>query len=271
MSMNFCSLASGSSGNCQYVATENTHLLIDAGLSGKYIRNALENIDVNPDQIEGILISHEHSDHVKGVGVLMRRYGMKLYVNEGTWSAMKHKVGEVDEDNVIFFKNNGVLRIGDLTVKPFSISHDAADPVGFSLTSEHAKVCVATDLGVANEGIIDEICDCDLLMIEANHDEEMLKMGKYPYYLKRRILSEDGHISNEYAGALVVRAAKAGRVNQVLLGHLSKENNFPELAYETVRQVVETSNIQVGVDLNIDMTYRDRVSRLYKIRRPQQP
>ncbi len=267
MSMNFCSLASGSSGNCQYVSSETTHLLVDAGLSGKYIKNALDNIDVDPDIIHGILVSHEHSDHVKGVGVLMRRYGVKLYVNELTWSAMKHKVGEVNEESIIFFKSNESLTIGDITVKPFSISHDAADPVGFSFSIETAKVCVATDLGVASDEIVKEISDCDLLMIEANHDEEMLKMGKYPYYLKRRILSEDGHISNEYAGELVVEAARGGRVNQVLLGHLSKENNFPELAYETVRQVVENSNIEVGVDLKIDMTYRDRVSRLYKIKR----
>lgn len=267
MSMNFCSLASGSSGNCQYVSSEKTHLLVDAGLSGKYIKNALENIDVDPEQIHGILISHEHSDHVKGVGVLMRRYGVKLYVNELTWNAMKHRVGEVNEEDIVFFESNKGIKIGDIDVKPFSISHDAADPVGFTFAVESAKVCVATDLGVADDVIVEEISDCDLLMIEANHDEEMLKMGKYPYYLKRRILSEDGHISNEYAGGLVVEAARAGRVNQVLLGHLSKENNFPELAYETVRQVVENSEIEVGVDLNIDMTYRDRVSRLYKIKK----
>ncbi|WP_430884453.1 MBL fold metallo-hydrolase [Fusibacter sp. JL216-2] len=267
MSMNFCSLASGSSGNCQYVSSETTHLLVDAGLSGKYIRNALENIDVDPEVIHGILISHEHSDHVKGVGVLMRRYGVKLYVNELTWKAMKHRVGEVDDNNIVFFKTNEKFMIGDIEVKPFSISHDAADPVGFSFCIETAKVCVATDLGIASDDILSEIGDCDLLMIEANHDEEMLKMGKYPYYLKRRILGEDGHISNEYAGGLVVEAARRGRVNQVLLGHLSKENNFPELAYETVRQVVEDNNIEVGIDLNIDMTYRDRVSRLYKIKR----
>ncbi len=267
MSMNFCSLASGSSGNCQYISSDITHLLVDAGLSGKYIRNALENIDVDPESIHGILVSHEHSDHIKGVGVLMRKYGLKLYVNQLTWNAMKHKIGAIDEEQVVFFKTNESMTIGDIQVKPFSISHDAADPVGFTFSIESAKLCVATDLGIADEQIVHEICDCDLLMIEANHDEEMLKMGKYPYYLKRRILSEDGHISNEYAGSLVVEAAKKGRVNQVLLGHLSKENNFPELAYETVRQVVENSQIQVGIDLNIDMTYRDRVSRLYKIRK----
>lgn len=131
MSMNFCSLASGSSGNCQYVSSETTHLLVDAGLSGKYIRNALENIDVDPEVIHGILISHEHSDHVKGVGVLMRRYGVKLYVNELTWKAMKHRVGEVDDNNIVFFKTNEKFMIGDIEVKPFSISHDAADPVAF--------------------------------------------------------------------------------------------------------------------------------------------
>lgn len=265
MALQFCSLASGSSGNCQYVSSDTTKLLIDAGLSGKYIRTALESIDVDPAEINGILVTHEHSDHIKGVGVLMRKYDMHLYVNEGTWLAMKGKIGTINEEKVIVFENDQAFTIGDIEVKPYEISHDAADPVGYTFSAKGAKVCIATDLGIACDRVLSEMMDCDLLMVEANHDVEMLKMGKYPYFLKQRILGENGHLCNEYTGELVIEAVRGGRVNNVLLGHLSRENNFPELAYETVRQIVEQNDIQVGIDVNIDMAYRDRISRFYKI------
>ncbi len=265
MSLHFCSLASGSSGNSQYVGSDTTKLLVDAGLSGKYIRTALESIEVDPSTIEGILVTHEHSDHIKGVGVLMRKFDLRLYVNEGTWLAMKAKIGKIDEEKVTIFENDVPFVIGDIEVKPYGISHDAADPVGYSFQSKGAKVCIATDLGEACERIVGEMQDCDLLMIEANHDVEMLKMGKYPYFLKQRILGEHGHLCNDYTGELVTEAIRGGRVNNVLLGHLSRENNFPELAYETVRQIVEKNDIEVGIDVNIDMAYRDRTSRYYRI------
>lgn len=266
MSLKFCSLASGSSGNCQYVATDKTGLLVDAGLSGKYIKAALENIDVDITTISGLLVTHEHGDHIKGIGVLMRRYGVPLYITEETWKAMSKKVGKIDEEKVIFINKNEEVEIGNIIVKPYEVSHDAADPVGYTFKYEQSKVSIVTDLGYITDEIMNEIKDSDLLLIESNHDEEMLKMGSYPYYLKRRILSEIGHLSNNSAGEIVVNAARHGRVKNVLLGHLSRENNFPELAFETVKNIVEASSIEVGVDINIDMTYRDRVSRFYNIK-----
>lgn len=267
MSLKFCSLASGSSGNSQYIATDSTGILVDAGLSGKYIKGALENIDVDISTITGLLVTHEHSDHIKGIGVLMRRYSVPLYITEKTWEAMKTKIGEVSPDKVIFIDKGTEFEIGDITVKSYEVTHDAIDPVGYTFRYKDMKVSIATDLGHITEEIINEIKDSDLLLLESNHDIEMLKMGSYPYYLKRRILSEHGHLSNVTCGETVVDVVKRGRVKNVLLGHLSKENNFPELAFETVKNIVEASEIKIGEDINIDMTYRDRVSRLYNIKR----
>lgn len=265
MGINFCSLASGSSGNCQYIASGGTRLLLDAGLSGKYIKAALENIDVNADTIDGILVTHEHSDHIKGVGILMRRHKMPLYVTEKTWEAMNTKIGKIDPDMVNIIDNGASFAIKDIVVTPYEISHDAADPVGYTFKDETSKIGIVTDLGVVTESVLEAVRDCDLLMLEANHDEEMLKMGSYPYYLKRRILSEIGHLSNDVAGEIATEVIKNGSVSNILLGHISKENNFPELAYETVKGVLAANQIEVGVDVNVDMTYRDRISRLYKI------
>ncbi len=265
MALEYCSLASGSSGNSQYIATNDTCILLDAGLSGKYIKTALENVDRDIDRVEGVLITHEHSDHIKGVGVLHRRYGINIYATELTWDAMKTKIGKIDEDKVILFDPDLPFQVGDINVKPIRISHDAVDPVAFSFESKEAKLSIATDLGIYDEALIDHIKDSSLLVIESNHDVEMLKMGKYPYYLKRRVLSEHGHLSNDLAGEIAARVVQEGRVNNILLAHLSKENNFPELAYETVNEVLKESGIEVGKDINLDMTYRDRVGKIYKV------
>jgi len=177
MSLDFCSLASGSSGNSQYIATKDTHLLLDAGLSGKYIETALKNVDIDIRKIQGILVTHEHSDHIKGVGVLHRRYGMEIYTTENTWEAMRTKLGKIDEDKVKLFEPTKVFEIGDIQVDPFSISHDAVDPVAFSFCTHNAKLSIATDLGVWDESILNAIKDSDLLVLESNHDVEMLKMA----------------------------------------------------------------------------------------------
>ena len=266
MSIEFCSLASGSSGNAQYIASQETSLLLDAGLSGKYIESALKNVDIDIRKIKGILVTHEHSDHIKGVGILHRRYGMEIYTSNKTWDAMLPKIGKVDLEKVHFFNPGEAFDVGDIQVDPFSISHDAIDPVAFSFRTHNAKLSMATDLGIWDDEILNEIKDSDLLVLESNHDVEMLKMGSYPYYLKRRILSEVGHLSNDSAGELITRVVKEGNVKNVLLAHLSKENNLPELAYETVRSIVEENGIQVGTDINIDLTYRDRVGKIYKIK-----
>lgn len=267
MSLKFCSLASGSSGNCQYIAANSTRVLLDAGLSGKYIKNAIDSISEDITKLSGILVTHEHSDHIQGVGVLMRRYNLDVYANQSTWDAMLPKIGKVDPDRVKVIENGVPFAIGDLEVKSIGISHDAADPVAYRFSDGVSRLAVATDLGTMTEEILKELLQVDFLMLESNHDIEMLKMGAYPYYLKRRILSEVGHLSNDNAGEIATLAVQGGRVQNILLGHLSKENNFPELAFETVSGVLRENHIHVGTDVCLDLSYRDRVGRVYSIGR----
>ncbi|BEP30396.1 MBL fold metallo-hydrolase [Helicovermis profundi] len=265
MGIEFCSLASGSSGNCQYIGTDKTGILLDAGLTGKYIKNALYNIGVDPLSIEAVLITHEHSDHVKAVGILMRKFGYKLYITEKTYEQVKLKIGKIDESKVIIIKKNDAFFIGDVNVKTYEVSHDAVDPIGYTFAKDNNKISVVTDLGVVTKYVLGEVKNSDLLLVESNHDKEMLMVGSYPYYLKKRIVSDDGHLSNEAAGELIKETVLNGNVKNVLLGHLSRENNFPELALKTVKNILEENNIIVGKDVNLDMTYRDKVSRFYKI------
>lgn len=265
MTLEFCSLASGSSGNCQYIGSDKTKLILDAGLSGKYVTNGLLSINVDPASVNGILVTHEHTDHVKGVGILMRKYGWELYVNESTWNAMESKMGKVDHEKIHFIEKGKEFTIGDIKILPFEISHDAIDPVGYSFMKGQGNISVLTDLGIVTDEIIDVVKHSDLLVMESNHDIEMLKIGPYPAYLKKRILSERGHLSNVDAGKLIGKIMEYGKVKNVLLAHLSKENNFPDLAYETVRQELETRDILLGKDINVELTYRDRVSKIYRI------
>lgn len=265
MAITFCSLASGSSGNCQLIGTEQTKLLVDAGMTGKYIKESLENINIRMDEINGILLTHEHSDHISGVGVLMRRFKIPLYISEKTWSKVSSKVGTVDVNLVHVVENIDSFEIGDFKIKSIPVMHDAVDPRCYTFSNGKYEIGIATDLGTVSQDIIEAFKTCDLLMLESNHDEMMLKTGRYPYLLKRRILSEYGHLSNEDAGYVSKELIEYGRVKHILLAHLSKENNFPELAYETVKSIITSSGIQIEVDVQLDMTYRDRVGKLYRL------
>ncbi|QEK13484.1 MBL fold metallo-hydrolase [Crassaminicella thermophila] len=268
MGLTFCSLASGSSGNCQYISSDTGSLLVDAGLSGKRIQQAMEVIGKEMEKICGILITHEHNDHIKGVGILSRRFNIPIYANNNTWKEIKDKIGKVDEENIRYFKTGEEFYIEDIKIKPYSISHDAVEPVGFSFYHDDAKISIATDLGYADETVRKEIQGSDLLILESNHDVEMLKMGRYPWYLKKRVMGNYGHLSNEAAGEVIAEMMEGNNpITHVLLGHLSKENNFPELAFETVKNVLASRKIKVGLDINIDLTYRDQVSNIYNIKK----
>lgn len=263
--MEFCSLASGSKGNSQYIASKKNGILVDAGMSGKYIENALKKVDRNFEKIKGLLVTHEHSDHISGIGVLMRRYKLPLYVNSKTWDMMKDKIGKIDESKINIISKDKAFSIGDLIIKPYSISHDAIDPIGFTIENNNKKIALATDLGYAPDEVINKIKDVDLLFIESNHDVEMLKAGKYPYFLKRRVLSMEGHLSNDEAGRVAKEITRYGRVKDILLAHLSGENNFPELAYETVKGILKDADIEVNRDINLHMTHRKDASKLFNI------
>ncbi len=263
MTMLFCSLASGSSGNCHLINNGKNSILVDAGLSGKRIENKLKEIDVDPMSLTAILVSHEHTDHISGVGVLSRRYNIPIYANKGTWEGMNTRIGEIKENNIRCFNSTDDFNIKDFNIKSYDIPHDANEPVGFSIRRNNIKVSIVTDLGYINQNIVEHIRDSDLVVLESNHDEEMLKLGSYPYHVKRRVLSDLGHLSNEAAGNAVADLAN-NNVETVILAHLSRENNFPELAVATVKNILDDKQIVIGEDIDLDLAHRDRVSNIYR-------
>ena len=238
----FCSLFSGSSGNCSFVQTNTTKILIDAGESAKKIGESLDEIHVNPSDIDAILITHEHSDHIKGLGTLSKKFNIPVYANKETWDAMKVQKEKIDENNVNTFTLDK-FNIGDIEVKPFSIPHDAANPCGFNLYHDNKKMSIATDIGHMNNDVIKHLSNSSFMLLEANYEPEILKCSSYPYILKERIKGPNGHLSNLDAGKTISYLINHG-LNNVMLGHLSKENNFPELAYKTVVEELLQNNLE---------------------------
>ena len=230
---NFCSLYSGSSGNSLLVETENTKLLIDAGVSSKKIETALTNLSIDPASINGILITHEHTDHIQGLGTFAKKFDLPVYVNQKTLDAMPKQKEKIAEKNIKNIKIEEKFEIGDLQIKPFSIPHDAANPCGFNIFKDNKKISIATDIGHMTNGILKNLEDSIFVLLESNYDPEILKFSRYPYILKTRIAGPDGHLSNELAGKTISYLLNSG-LKQAVLGHLSKQSNFPELAYKTV-------------------------------------
>lgn len=264
MTIKFCSLSSGSSGNCQYIESGNTKILIDGGLSGKQIEKLLKDIDVDIAEIDGIFVTHEHSDHIKGVGILSRRYDIPICANKGTWMGMEDKIGKIKDDNIRVITTDEYCNFKDLDILPMKIYHDSLEPVGYIINSGTSKISVVTDTGYIDENIIYNMKDSGLYLLEANHDVELLKLGSYPYYLKERVLSMKGHLSNDDAGIVLSKLLKAEN-EVVLLGHLSKENNMPLLAYETVKEKLTSKSIELINNTRLDLTHRDRVTNVYNI------
>ena len=263
--MKFCSLYSGSSGNSIFLSSENAKILIDAGLPGKKIDEGLKFINENPKNIDGIFITHEHSDHIKGVGIISRKYDIPIYANTNTWAAMEGKLGKIKENNIKIMDRRSTVSIKDLDIKSFNIPHDAEGPVGYTVHSAGKKASIATDFGIFTEEIRDNIKDSDLILLESNHDINMLQYGPYPYQLKRRILSEVGHLSNEDCGRAIVNILKSGIGKQIILGHLSGTNNHPDLAYETVLGILRENGIQLGEDLLLSMADRHNPSNIINL------
>lgn len=260
----FCSLFSGSSGNALYICTQRTKILIDAGLSAKKVINALCSIGETPSELSAILVTHEHSDHIKGAGIISRKFNTPIYANKNTWQSMEKSLGPVSENNKVCFDNGCDFEIGDITVKAFSIPHDASDPVGFNFFVGGKKITTATDIGHINRELLGYLEESEFLLIESNHDIEMLKVGPYPWHLKKRIMGERGHLSNEMAGKVVAYLAEKG-TRKFMLGHLSRENNFPELAFQTVSNTLNEKKIEIGKDILLDVVLRDRTSRVVEI------
>ena len=253
------SLFSGSSGNAIYVTNNNTKILVDAGLSGKRIEEALFSIGEDIRDIQAILISHEHMDHIMGAGVLARRFGIPVYANKRTWDNMYGVLKNIKPECIRVFNTGDNFCIGDIEIHTFRTPHDAVEPVGFSFLHKGKKITIATDMGHMNSTLLSCLEGCDMILIESNHDIEMLKMGRYPWPLKKRILGDTGHLCNDTAAQVVAYLAKRG-TKKFLLGHLSKENNFPELAFETVRNALLEKSIIAGRDVYLGVAHRDRVS-----------
>jgi phosphoribosyl 1,2-cyclic phosphodiesterase len=260
--MRLCSLYSGSSGNSIYVGSDNTHILVDVGMSAKKITEALHQIELKPEDIDAILITHEHTDHIAGLGVFLRKYGIPVYGTPKTLEGVSRysNLGKVDFSLFHGVEPEESFAVEDLWVKPISTWHDAADPVCYTITDGDKKVSIATDLGDFDQHIVDSLSGADAMLIEANHDVRMLEVGPYPYKLKQRILSRQGHLSNERGGQLV-RALLNDHIKGIYLGHLSKENNYPELAFEAVKsELLGNAYSNDYRDFNLSVASRNECS-----------
>ena len=264
--MELCSIASGSSGNCICVGTDTCHLLVDAGISGKRIEAGLNSIDLKTEEMQGILVTHEHIDHIQGLGVLARRYGLPMYATAPTIEAIlgTKSVGRIDSSLFHEVQPEVEFTIGDLTIEPIAISHAAAGPVAYNVKQREKARAVMTYLGKYDAHIVENLKNLDVLFLESNHDVHMLQVGSYPYPLKQRILGDRGHLSNELCGKLLGEVLHDD-MKTIFLGHLSKENNYPELAYETVRvEVTLGDNPYKGDDFPMYVAKRDEPSEMVR-------
>jgi phosphoribosyl 1,2-cyclic phosphodiesterase len=244
MSMRVCILGSGSKGNCTYIESPEARILIDAGLSAREIDRRLRLIGRSPTALDGVLISHEHHDHIQGVGALARRYKLPVYANPATWQQAQPVVGPVEEWREITTGTQFALK--DLVVEPFSLPHDADDPVAFRLTWRRRSVAVVTDLGYSSQLVRERLRGCHLLVLEANHDAAMLKAGPYPWPLKQRIAGKSGHLSNLQSSQLLCDVLH-DELEHVVLAHLSEINNHPDLARQTAQAILGSRGTQLGV------------------------
>ena len=261
--LNFCSLYSGSSGNSLLVSTENTNILIDAGVSSKKIETALTGLNIDPYKLDGILITHEHSDHIQGLGTFAKKFDLPIYVNQKTLDAMPKQKEKISEKNINLIKIEEKFEINDLKIKPFAIPHDAVNPCGFCIFKDNKKISIATDIGHMTNGILKNLEDSLFVLLESNYDPEVLMYSKYPYTLKNRIKGPIGHLSNQDAGKTISCLLHSG-LKQAMLGHLSKESNFPELAYKTVIEDLIANNYDEN-SLNLYVAKRDEQSKIINI------
>lgn len=261
--LNFSSLYSGSTGNSLFVQSDNTKILVDCGVSAKKITDALASFNVNIDQLDAILVTHEHSDHVQSLGTLSKKYNIPVYATKETFDNMPKQTEKISLSNIKCFNSTESFDIKDLIIKPFPIPHDAANPCGFNIINNNKKISIATDIGHMNLEILNVLEGTSFLMLEANYDPEILKCCRYPYHLKQRISGHLGHLPNEMAGKTIAYLLGSG-LNQVILGHLSKENNFPELAYKTVVEELIKKDFNENT-INISVASRDNPSKIYEI------
>ena len=253
----FFSLVSGSSGNASIIKSKDTTILIDCGLSGKKLISKLDELDISASDIDALLITHEHIDHTMGAGVVSRRFDIPIYATKKTHDAMS--VGVIKEENKKIITPDNCFEIGDIIINPFKISHDAKDPVGYSFVADNKKYSIATDTGIMTDEVYDAILESDYVMLEANHDVNMLMYGEYPFELKKRILGERGHLSNDAAAEAAVKLLENNTTN-IMLSHLSDKNNLPDVAFKTVEEVLKSHGAKLGKDINLKVANRYEVT-----------
>ncbi len=252
----FCPLAGGSSGNSVYLSCGGRALLIDAGISGKAIETALAKRNLSVASLEAIIVSHEHRDHITGVGVMNRRYGLPVHISERTFQAAEKTLGRMAD--VRHFRCGKAFSAAGMQIRPFCISHDAADPAGFVITAGATadipgmRIGIATDLGIVTRLVRTQLRGCRLLYIESNHDPAMLQYGPYPWHLKQRIRGRSGHLSNKDTAELLTDIAHEG-LTDVVLAHLSEENNRPDLAKSAAAAALDGREIRIHLALRNGM------------------
>lgn len=259
MSLQVCVLASGSSGNCIFVASDKTRVLIDAGLSARQIALRLDQIGVPPESINGICVSHEHGDHVAGIRVLQKRHNIPVYTNAGTLTGMQRHP-KADEIRARIFQTGSPFSLGDITIEPFSVPHDAYEPVGFRLYTDRTIVGVVTDLGMGTTLVREKLRGCHAIIVESNHDEDLLREAPRPWPLKQRIRSRQGHLSNLGAAQLIAECA-TDALEHVFLSHLSSDCNTPDMALRTVAGQLRLDGLG---HIPLEVTHPDRISGIWK-------
>jgi phosphoribosyl 1,2-cyclic phosphodiesterase len=242
--LSVCVLASGSKGNSIFISDGNANILIDAGLPGSEIERRLKSKGLSPADLDGILVSHEHEDHIRGVGVLSRRFDLPVYMSQKTAQAGASRLGKIHDAMMRHFECGAEFAINSLKIRPFSLSHDAKDPAGFTVRQNGTKIGIATDLGIATNMVKTHLKDCALLILEANHDPEMLMNGPYPWYLKQRVRDRTGHLSNEESKELLAEI-RHERLSHVILAHLSETNNTASKALNVVGEALNQSKTRL--------------------------
>ena len=263
MGFEVCVLASGSSGNCVYVASSKTRLLIDIGLSCKMITARLGNLGVRPEMLDAILITHEHRDHCQGLSTICKRWHAPILASTGTWKKLDPPPGLPTNRRIDFIPGQRI-EIGDVNVVPFELPHDANMPTGFRIESSTTSFALATDLGYLSDNVRRQLEGVEVLVFESNHDTEMLRLGPYPAHLKRRILSQRGHLSNDQSGESL-REIVDKHTKAVFLAHLSKENNRPDLAWRTANEYLSAAGRCPGQHFELLLTHRDRPTDLFQL------
>lgn len=261
--MRVCNLASGSKGNCTYVESDNISLLVDVGVSAKYVVDSLAELNVDPNRVEAILITHEHSDHIKGVANFAKKYNCKILCAEIHKEVLLNQIIGCEH---LISTYSGQFEIGDLKVIPFPVSHDSVACFGYKIIDGDASVSLVTDLGFCPDNVFKIIKSSAVVFLEANYDPQMLFACHYPPFLKKRIMGNSGHLSNKDCAIVAEKLAYSG-TRQIVLSHISENSNTQFLAYTTVKNYLESKGIIVGQNIRLDVANQNNRGTIYKIRK----